>query len=427
MNIRKMMASFCIREIRMAQLNKARSNKIARQFDPRWPELISNPYPVYQHYREAEPIHWGISPDPRFPGAWYVFDYAEASSVLRDSRFDNDMRKYLPVVPQPAGDPIRLSAMDPPEHTRLRAVIMEAFTSRRTEPLRTRVLAVIDSQLQRIEGREQFDLVEDYAIAVPIAMIADLLGVPEVDREMLRRLADVVMLGYDIGGDLDQVRSAAEAVNDFAAYFNRLIRLRKETDQADDLIQHLIKAVGENRLTLGEIAEICRFMTIAGFETTLNLIGTGIYHLMCDPQQLAVIRTDVSATISDATDELLRIVSPVQRVDRYAREDIEIGGRIIEKGESVRVLLGAANHDPRQFSDPERLDVKRKSERNLAFGFGRHLCSGAGLARMEAQEAIAAFVTRFPDAILDPLRPPKWRPMQMTRGLASLPIVRRRA
>jgi cytochrome P450 len=412
----------------MTQLNKASANKIARQFDPRWPELISNPYPTYRHYREVEPIHWGISPDPRFPGAWYVFSYAEASAILRDSRFDNDKRKYLSEAPQPAADPIRLSAMDPPEHTRLREVIMEAFTSRRTESLRTRVLAVIDSQLQRIEGREQrFDLVEDFAIAVPIAMIGDLLGAPEADREMLRGLADVVMSGYDIGGNLDQVRSAAVAANDFAAYFNRLIQQRKETDQSDDLMQHLIKAVEGKRLTLAEIAEICRFMVIAGFETTLNLIGTGLYHLMCDPEQLAIIRADVRGSISGATEELLRRVSPVQRVDRYAREDVEIGGRIIEKGESVRVLLGAANHDPRQFSDPERLDVKRKSERSLAFGFGRHLCSGAGLARMEAEEAIAAFVTRFPDVIPDPVRPPKWRPMQMTRGLASLPVVRKRA
>ncbi len=410
----------------MTRISKASANKIAQQFDPRWPQLASNPYPTYRHYREAEPIHWGISPDPRFAGAWYVFGYTEASAILRDSRFDNDIRKYLPAASQAAPDPIRLSAMDPPEHTRLREMIMEAFTSRRTESLRTRLLAVIDRQLRRLEGRDRFDLVEDYAIAVPIAMIGDLLGVPESSREMLRRLADVVMSGYDIGGDLEQVRSAAMAVNDFADYFMGHIQRRRGTDQSDDLMQHLIEAVEANRVTLREIAEVCRFMVIAGFETTLNLIGTGIYHLMCDSQQLAVLRADVPGRISGATEELLRTVSPVQRVDRYARETVEIGGRVLERGDSVRVLLGAANHDPRQYPDPERLDVKRESKRSLAFGFGRHLCSGAGLARMEAEEAIAAFVTQFPDVSLDPEQPPKWRTMQMTRGLAMLPVIRGR-
>ena len=410
----------------MTQLDKASFNKLSQKFDPRWPELISDPYPIYRRFREVEPIHWGISPDPRFPGSWYVFSYDEATAILRDNRFDNDMRKYLPTSPHPASDPIRLSAMDPPNHGRLREVIMEAFTSRRTEALRARVLAVIDDQLRRINGLERIDIVEDYAMAVPIALIADLLGVPEADRKMLRRLADVVMHGYDIGGDLDQVRSAAEAANDFAAYFNRLIQKRAQAEQSDDLIQHLIRAVEDSRLTLGEIADICRFMVIAGFETTLNLIGTGIYHLICNPQQLAILRADVPRTIATATEELLRLVSPVQRVDRFARETVEIGGRLIEKGDSVRLLLGAANHDPRQFSDPEQLDVKRNSGRILAFGFGRHLCAGASLARMEAQEAIAAFVARFPDVTLEPSQQPKWRPMLMTRGLESLPAIRKR-
>jgi cytochrome P450 len=418
-------AAITARDETVTAIAKTKSNTITAQFDPRWPALITDPYPIYQQYRDSEPVHWGVSPDPRFPGSWFVFGYAEASEILRDPRFDNDMRKYLPPSDEVSPDPVRLSAMDPPEHTRMREVIMEAFTVRRTEALRRRVLAMIDSQIARIRDRDEMDVVADYAMAVPIAVIADLLGVPESDRETLRRLADVVMHGYDIGGNLDQVRSAAAAADEFAAYFDGLVARRAPGDGSDDLIQHLIRAREQGRLAPREVLDVCRFMVIAGFETTLNLIGTGLYHLMAAPAQLAVLRSDVRGLISSATEELLRMVSPVQRVDRFAREDVTIAGRVIEKGDSVRVMLGAANHDGRQFPDPERLDVTRNPGRVLAFGFGRHLCSGASLARMEAQEAIAAFITRLPHVALHPSRKPAWRRMLMTRGLATLPAVRR--
>jgi len=401
------------------------SNKVTTQFDPRWPALIEDPYPIYKQYRDVEPVHWGISPDPRFPGSWFVFGYAEVTEILRDSRFDNDMRKYLPPSGEASPDPVRLSAMDPPDHTRMREVIMEAFTVRRTEALRKRVLVMIDRQIEKLQGRTELDVVSDFAMAVPIAVIADLLGVPEGDRETLQRLADVVMHGYDIGGNLDQVRTAAQAADDFAAYFERLVESRKPGESSDDLIDHLIRARDQQRLTPRDVLDVCRFMVIAGFETTLNLIGTGLYHLIADPTQLAVLRADVRGLIAGATEELLRMVSPVQRVDRFAREDVEIAGRVIEKGDSVRLMLGAANHDGRQFPNPDQLDVTRNPARVLAFGFGRHLCSGASLARMEAQEAIAAFVTRLPDVTLHPSRHPAWRRMLMTRGLASLPAITR--
>jgi cytochrome P450 len=399
---------------------KARSNKLSQPFDPRWPALHEDPYPVYRQYRDAEPVHWGISPDPRFPGSWFIFGFSEVMQILRDSRFDNDMRKYLPPA-DARPDPVRLSAMDPPEHSRLREVIMEAFTTRRTEALRHRVQAVIETQIAKIRDVPQLDIVNDFAAAVPIAVIADLLGVPEPDRDSLRRLADVVMHGYDIGGNLDQVRSAAEAADDFAAYFQGVVADHVSGEQADDLIDHLIAAAAGGRLSAREVLDICRFMVIAGFETTLNLIGTGLYHLMKDPGQLALLRSDLPGLIASATEELLRMVSPVQRVDRFAREDVEIGGRVIERGDSVRLMLGAGNHDPAHFDNPEKLDVTRNPTRVLAFGFGRHLCAGASLARMESQEAIAAFLSRLPGVTLDPSSAPEWRRMLMTRGLARLP------
>jgi len=393
-------------------------------FDPRWPELIADPYPVYARYRAADPVHWGISPDPRFPGSWYIFGFADAKALLTDARLDSDHRKYLPPTAGAAArDPVRLSAMDAPEHTRLRSVIMEEFTARRTESLRARVIDTIETRLAELAGRPSIDIVEDYALLVPVAVIADLLGVPAADRETLRRLAHVVMQGYDIGGDLDTVRRASEAAADFAAYFERLINSRAEARLAvDDLIEHFGRAERGGRLERAEIYDICRFLVIAGFETTLNLIGTGIFLLLGAPRELERLLEAPAQRIGPAVEELLRMVSPVQRLDRYAREDLDVRGKRIRRGDSVRIMLGAANHDPAEFPDPERLDITRNPQA-LAFGYGRHLCSGAGLARMEAQEAILRFVQRMPRARSDPERPPQWRKMLMTRGLSRLPAL----
>jgi cytochrome P450 len=400
-------------------------DKVSERFDPRWPELISDPYPVYARYRAAEPVHWGISPDPRFPGSWYVFGFRDAKALLTDARLDNDARKYLPDAPASGGrDPVRLSAMDAPEHTRLRAVIMEEFTAKRTESLRARVIETVDARLAALAERREFDIVEDSALLVPVAVIADLLGVPAEDRETLRRLAGVVMQGYDIGGDLETVRRASEAAAEFAAYFEQLINARAEARLAvDDLIEHFARAERAKRVERAEIYDICRFLVIAGFETTLNLIGTGIYQLISNPGQLAWLREDPERRIASAVEELLRFVSPVQRLDRYAREELEVGGKRIRRGDSVRIMVGAANYDPAEFADPERLDLSRNPSQALAFGYGRHLCSGAGLARMEAQEAIKRFVLKRPSVRVDPARPPQWRKMVMTRGLSSCPAV----
>jgi len=313
--------------------------------------------------------------------------------------------------------------MDAPEHTRLRGVIMEAFTQRRTESLRARVATTIDKHLVDLSARKSFDLIEDYAVLVPVAVIADLLGVPATDRETLRRLADVVMEGYDIGGDLDTVRRASEAATEFAAYFAALVNERATTRLAvDDLIEHLVRAERAQRLERIEVYDICRFMVIAGFETTLNLIGTGIWHLLGDAEQLALLRENPEGLIAPAVEELLRLVSPVQRTDRYAREDLEIAGQLIRKGDSIRIMVGAANHDPAEYPEPERLNINRRVTQALAFGYGRHLCSGASLARMEAQEAIKRFILAMPAARVDPAGTPRWRRMLMTRGLSSCPV-----
>jgi len=194
-------------------------------------------------------------------------------------------------------------------------------------------------------------------------VIADLLGVPAADRETLRRLAHVVMQGYDIGGDLDTVRRASEAAADFAAYFETLINSRAEARLAvDDLIEHFGRAERGGRLERAEIYDICRFLVIAGFETTLNLIGTGIFLLLGAPREFERLLEAPAQRIGPAVEELLRMVSPVQRLDRYAREGLDVRGKRIRRGDSVRIMLGAANHDPAEFPDPERLDITRNPQ-----------------------------------------------------------------
>jgi cytochrome P450 len=394
-------------------------------FNPLAPEFIRNPYPHYERMRTTDPVH--LTP----LGMYVASRHAEVSLVMRDKRFGKDYvertkRRYGPKI---MDEPVFRSMshwmlqQDPPDHTRLRGLVVKAFTARRVEDMRPRIQQIVDETLDRIIPQGKMDLIEDFAFRLPVTIICDMLGIPEEHREVFYtnsrdggRLLDPVPLTPD---EIKQ----GNAGNAMAAmYFQQLFELRRKTP-GDDLITQLVQAEEDgHKLSNEELTANIILLFGAGHETTVNLIGNGLLALHRNPDQLALLKARPEL-ITNAIEEFLRYDSSVQLTGRVALEDIEdLGGKRIPKGESVLCLLGAANHDPAVYPDhPERLDITRPNVRPLSFGGGIHFCLGAQLARIEAEVAISTLLRRIPDLRLDDAVNPEWRPTFVLRGLKRLP------
>jgi cytochrome P450 len=353
------------------------------------------------------------------------------SLVLRDKRFGKDyvertIRRYGPqIMEEPAFRSMRywMLQQDPPDHTRLRGLVVKAFTARRVEDMRPRIQQIVDETLDRIVDQGRMDLIEDFAFRLPVTIICDMLGIPEDHREVFYkgagdggRLLDPVPLSR---AEID----AANAGNLMAqAYFHQLFELRRRSP-GDDLTTQLVQAEEDgSKLSNEELTGNIILLFGAGHETTVNLIGNGLLALHRNPDQLALLKAN-PALITNAIEEFLRYDSSVQSTGRVALEDIDdLGGKKIPKGETVLCLLGSANRDPAVYPDrPDRLDITRPNVRPLSFGGGIHFCLGAQLARIEAEIAIATLLRRLPDLRLDNAENPQWRPTFVLRGLKSLP------
>ena len=351
--------------------------------------------------------------------------------MLRDKRFGKDyvertIRRYGPqIMEEPVFRNMRhwMLQQDPPDHTRLRGLVVKAFTARRVEDMRPRIQQIVDETLDRIVDQGHMDLIEDFAFRLPVTIICDMLGIPEDHRELFYkgarnggRLLDPVPLSR---AEID----AGNAGNLMAqAYFQQLFELRRRSP-GNDLTTQLVQAEEDgSKLSNEELTGNIILLFGAGHETTVNLIGNGLLALHRNPDQLALLKAN-PALISNAVEEFLRYDSSVQMTGRVALEDIEdLGGKRIPKGESVLCLLGSANRDPAVYPDrPDRLDITRPNVRPLSFGGGIHFCLGAQLARIEAEVAIATLLRRLPDLKLDNAETPAWRPTFVLRGLKALP------
>ena len=394
-------------------------------FNPLAPEFIRNPYPYYERLRRLDPMHVSTH------GAFVASRHAEASLVLRDKRFGKDyversIRRYGPKIME---EPVFRSMshwmlqQDPPDHTRLRGLVVKAFTARRVEDMRPRIQQIVDETLDRIIPQGKMDLIEDFAFRLPVTIICDMLGIPEEQREAF-------YTGSRDGGRLlDPVPLSAEEIkkgnagNVMAAmYFHQLFELRRR-QPGDDLTTQLVQAEEDGqKLTNEELTANIILLFGAGHETTVNLIGNGLLALFRNPDQLALLEAN-PGLITNAIEEFLRYDSSVQLTGRVALEDIEdLGGKRIPKGESVLCLLGSANHDEAVYPDhPEKLDIQRPNVKPLSFGGGIHFCLGAQLARIEAEIAISTLLRRIPDLRLDDAENPEWRPTFVLRGLKRLP------
>jgi cytochrome P450 len=396
------------------------------EFNPLDPAFIADPYPFYRRLRETAPVF----KTPQ--GLWLVTRYDDVTFALRDKRFGKDFvgnleRRYgnLARMEEPAVASLgrTMLVLDPPDHTRLRALVTKAFTARRVADMRPRIKALVDAQLDRVIDKGEMDVMRDLAHRLPVIVICDMLGIPEDHRapflagsNVNGRILEPVPMSRE---ELDQAnRNTLMA----GAYFDQLCELRRR-EPRDDLTTELVRAEeAGDKLTAEELRANIGLLFGAGHETTTNLIGNGLLALHRHRDQWERLKADPSL-IPNAVEELLRYDSSVQITGRVTNAEVEIGGVTLGATENVIALLGAANHDPAQYQDPDRLDVGRANLRPLSFGGGIHYCLGAQLARLEAELVFTALVERLPNIELPEKDAPAWRRSFTLRGLSKLPAV----
>ncbi|WP_309028848.1 cytochrome P450 family protein [Streptomyces alfalfae] len=394
-------------------------------------EFATDPYPAYAWLRENSPVHRTTLPSG--VEAWLVTRYADARQALADQRLSKNPAHH----DEPAhakgktGIPgerkaelmTHLLNIDPPDHTRLRRLVAKAFTPRRVAEFAPRVQELTDRLIDRFAHQGSADLIHDFAFPLPIYAICDLLGVPREDQDDFRDWAGMMIRhgGGPRGG-------VARSVKKMRGYLAELIH-RKRLDPGDDLISGVIRASdhGEH-LTENEAAAMAFILLFAGFETTVNLIGNGVYALLTHPEQRERLQRALAqgdtGLLETGVEELLRFDGPVELATwRFATEEMALGGQRIAAGDPVLVVLAAADRDPERFEHPDTLDLSRRDNQHLGYGHGIHYCLGAPLARLEGRTALATLLRRLPDLRLaaDPADL-RWRGGLIMRGLRTLPV-----
>jgi cytochrome P450 len=397
------------------------------EFAPTDPAFIADPYPVYTELRERAPVLYHEPTDH-----WLISRHSDVDAMLRDRRFG---RTYLHVAghgdmgrPEPPAtqDPFwwlinnGILDMEPPRHTRVRRLVSKAFTPRTVEALRPKIQEITDGLVDRVRQAGEFDLIADIAEPLPVAVIAELLGVPDSDLHLLRPWSAEICLMYELNPSDEYQRRAATASTEFAEYLRSLQRDRR-VNPGSDLISELAQVVDEGeRLTEGELIGTCVLLLNAGHEATVNSTGLAWRSLFRHPDQLAALRTNPAPLLPCAIEELLRFDTPLQMFERWVLEDAELHGMTIPRGAELGLLFGSANRDPAAFDDPDRLDITRRPNDHETFGAGIHFCLGAPLARLELQTSFATLLRGLPG--LEPLEDPPWKPNYIIRGLESLRV-----
>lgn len=395
------------------------------------PAFKRDPHGFYAMLRAERPVCRVMLPDRR--PAWLVARYDDVAALLKDPRFAKDRAnaltpvqlQRLPWVP-PMFAPLLRNMLDrdDPDHARLRSLVTVAFTPRRVAMMAATTNALCTALLDDLTRRDRFDLIGDFALPLPVAVISDLLGVPMGDRARFARWSHTMI--RNTMTPLAMLRALPDMIA-FVRYLRWLVAARR-TQPADDLVSALVAAEADgDRLDADELLGMIAILLSAGHETTTNLIGNGMLALLGAPDELARLRQG-TVDIETAIEELLRFAGPVDMSTfRYARTDLEIAGTRIARGDLVLGLVTSANRDENHFADGGRLDLGRNPNRHLSFGMGGHYCVGAALARMEGRIAIAALAERFPNLRLAvPVAALRWNPGLVLRGLSALPVTAQR-
>ncbi|MFE3607564.1 cytochrome P450 family protein [Streptomyces goshikiensis] len=383
-------------------------------------DFQADPYAFYARLRAAGPVHLIAAPSPEHEPSWLVVGHEEARAALNHPGLSKDWRNsdwFLSALATPAN--ANMLESDPPQHTRLRRLVAREFTARRVEALRPRVEQITHELLDAMAARPErtADLIEALAFPLPMTVICELLGVPDLDRERFRYWSSEVVAPTAPGPDNTPHR-------ELGAYLGELVEAKAKSP-GEDLLSALIRTRDEDgdSLSPDELIGMAFLLLIAGHETTVNLISNGVRALLAHPEQLADLRADYDGLLGGAVEEMLRYDGPVQNATfRYARVDVEIGGAAIPAGATVLVSLAAADRDPARFAEPDRFDIRRAAQGHLAFGHGLHFCIGAPLARMEGHIAVRTLLERFPDLAENSDGPPIWLPGSLMRGVSRLPV-----
>lgn len=377
----------------------AEAKGVAAAFDPRQlgPEFYENPFPIYAALLEQDPVH--LCPD----GTWFLSRYDDLKRIYRDTKtFSSD--KKIEFWPKYGDTPLyehhttSLVFSDPPLHTRVRKLIVGALSPRAIAHMEPALITLVDGLLDNLEDKGEVDLIEDFASAIPVEIIGNLLGVPREERGPLRGWSLDILTALEPVLTPEQEKRGNDAVTEFVAYLKDLTADRRKNpgDPAVDVLTRLIQGEQDGeKLSETELLQNCIFILNAGHETTTNLIGNGLYSLLEWPDERQRL-LDQPGLIDTAVEEFLRFESSNQLGNRRVVEACEIGGVKMEEGALITLCIGAANRDPRQFPDPNRLDVSRQPNKHLAFAGGPHLCAGLSLARLEGRIAISRFLERFP-------------------------------
>ncbi|WP_416520363.1 cytochrome P450 [Streptomyces achromogenes] len=395
-------------------------------FDPWDPAFVADPYPAYADLRARGRV---IRYEPS--DQWLVPHHADVSALLRDRRLG---RTYLHrftheefgrTPPPPEHEPFHtlndhgMLDLEPPDHTRIRRLVAKAFTPRTVERLAPYVHRLAGELVAALVGNGGGDLLTDVAEPLPVAVIAELLGIPEADRPLLRPWSADICGMYELNPSEETAARAVRASVEFSGYLRELIAARR-AEPGEDLVSALIAAHDEgDRLTGQELVSTVVLLLNAGHEATVNATVNGWYALFRHPGQLAALRADHSL-VPSAIEELLRYDTPLQLFERWVLDDIEIDGTTIPRGSEVALLFGSANHDPAVFADPGRLDLTRAENPHISFSAGIHYCVGAPLARIELAASLTALLERAPTLAL--AAEPERRPNFVMRGLRGLGV-----
>ncbi|GAA3800127.1 cytochrome P450 [Streptomyces coacervatus] len=395
-------------------------------FDPWDPAFLADPYPAYAELRAKGRVHYFEATNQ-----WLVPHHADVSALLRERRLGRTYQHRFThedfgrTAPPDAHEPFHtlndhgMLDLEPPDHTRIRRLVSKAFTPRTVEQLKPYVSNLAGELVDRLVEKGGGDLLTDVAEPLPVAVIAEMLGIPEADRAPLRPWSADICGMYELNPPEDVAAKAVRASVEFSDYLRELIAERRK-EPGDDLISGLIAAHDEgDRLTEQEMISTCVLLLNAGHEATVNATVNGWYALFRNPEQLAALRADHSL-IPAAIEELMRYDTPLQLFERWVLDEIEIDGTTIPRGAEVALLFGSANHDPEVFRDPERLDLTRRENPHISFSAGIHYCIGAPLARIELAASMAALLEKAPALSL--ATEPERKPNFVIRGLDGLSV-----
>lgn len=380
-------------------------------------EFTNNPYPVYENLRNSDPLLKVMFPDGNF--GWLVSSYDDGVAVLKDPRFIKDITK---IYGEESASVFTTNMLfsDPPDHKRLRGLMQKSFTPHIIAGMRDHIQSIADDLLAAVSSQDSMNLIDDYAFLLPIIVISELLGVPVEDRDKFRTWSNSII---EVSTQESNDETLIQHMNEFVQYLGEWFA-KVRLNPGNDLISQLIISEEQgDRLSEQELYGVVTLMIIAGHETTVNLIGNGVLALLEHPKQRRLLQ-EQPELIHSAIEEMLRYNGPVEfSTSRWASEDFEFRGKMMNRGDLVIVALDSANRDSRQFNNADIFDITREKSQHLAFGRGIHLCLGAPLARLEGEIAINTLLRRFPHIELQSdIQALEWRPGMIVRGVKEIPL-----